>query len=227
MEKILRNLIASQQDHCITYEEYMNTVLYHPEKGYYQKPSVKIGKSGDFFTSPSVHPVFGHTLARFLIDLLNKEQLPPVVCEVGAGDGRLAAAILEEWKRLSPDSYEKLTYIIVEASPFHQQQQKRNLPPDTSVVQYEHLKELKAETPAFSGILFSNELFDAFPVRVVENVSGHLHEVKVGQDEGGALEEIRVPCEDQRIFQWIQLYGFPPREGQRIEIPLMMTRWLK
>ncbi|HEU5140513.1 MAG TPA: SAM-dependent methyltransferase [Bacillales bacterium] len=227
MENILRNLMAAAQDHCITYEQFMNTVLYHPEKGYYHRPVDKVGKKGDFYTSPTVHPVFGRTLARFFIDLINSEELPPVVCEWGAGDGRLAAAVLEEWGRLSPDTYKDLTYIMVEDSPYLRQEQLKYLPSSRPVVQYCDWGELREEYPAFCGILFSNELFDAFPVRVVENVEGVLHEVKVGVNEGGDLEEVRVPCVDRKIFQWLEAYGFPLKAGQRIEIPLMMTNWLK
>ncbi|HEX6923662.1 MAG TPA: SAM-dependent methyltransferase [Bacillales bacterium] len=227
MKNILRNLIDAQPDRCITYEQFMNTALYHPEKGYYRKPSVKIGKKGDFYTSSSVHPVFGWTAARFFIDLVEQEGLPPVVCEVGAGDGIFAKAVLEEWKRLSPSSYGDLQYLMVEESPFQRKQQNGLRMAENPAVQYDSFQEMQADWPSFSGIVFSNELFDAFPVRVVEKVDGVLLEVKVTIDEKGELVEVSVPCHDQQIFDWIEAYGFPIQEGQRIEIPLVMTHWLE
>ncbi|HET7579789.1 MAG TPA: SAM-dependent methyltransferase [Bacillales bacterium] len=227
MKNILRNLIEKQSDQRIDYEQYMHTVLYHPEEGYYQKPSVKIGKTGDFYTSPSVHPVFGRTLARFFMKLIKAENLPSVICEVGAGDGQLAKAVLEEWKKYAPDSYSDLTYIAVEESAYHRKEQEKHLSSERSFVQYESLDQLQAEMPVFSGILFFNELLDAMPVRVVQEKKDQLCEVKITLDEVGELTEVLEPCQDSRILNWMDTYGFPLQPGQRVEIPLAMTRWLE
>ncbi|MGQ0440386.1 SAM-dependent methyltransferase [Bacillus sp. B-TM1] len=40
---------------------------------------------------------------------------------------------------------------------------------------------------SFEGILFSNELFDAFPVEVIEKRNGILYEVRVTYTEEGFL----------------------------------------
>lgn len=227
MKNILRSLIEKQSDRRIDYEQYMSTVLYHPEKGYYQKPSTKIGKTGDFYTSSSVHPVFGRSLARFFMDLIEAENLPPVICEVGAGDGQLAKALIEEWKRFAPDFYHDLVYRAVEESAFHRTEQEKHLSSERSFIQYKSLGQLQEEIPAFSGVLFSNELLDAMPVRVVEVKNGQLCEVKITLDEFGGLTEVLVPCQDERILNWMNDYGFPLQSQQRIEIPLAMTRWLE
>lgn len=227
MKKILRHLIEAQPNRRINYEQYMKTVLYHPEKGYYRKPSVKIGKAGDFYTSPSVHPVFGWTLARFFIDLVRQEQLPPIICEMGAGDGRLAAAVLKEWKRLDPDSYRHLNYFAIEDSPYHRFLQNKYVSDREVFVQYADFEQFRTDHSRFSGILFSNEWFDAFPVRVVEKVGEELNEVKITLDGYGELIEILEPSVDSEIVDWLDSYGFQLQTGQRIEIPLLMTHWLK
>ncbi|MDA1189979.1 MAG: SAM-dependent methyltransferase, partial [Chloroflexi bacterium] len=39
----------------ITFAEFMETALYHPKGGYYNRGR-NIGAAGDFFTSPKAHP---------------------------------------------------------------------------------------------------------------------------------------------------------------------------
>jgi SAM-dependent MidA family methyltransferase len=51
-----------QQVDCsagISFAEFMEQALYHPEYGYYTAARTRIGKNGDFFTSSSVHSCFG------------------------------------------------------------------------------------------------------------------------------------------------------------------------
>ena len=42
----------------ITFAEFMDVALYHHAGGYYVSGE-RVGASGDFYTSPSVHPAFG------------------------------------------------------------------------------------------------------------------------------------------------------------------------
>lgn len=76
----------------ITFAEYMELALYGPG-GYYERPPV--GPSGDFVTSPHVHPVFGAMLGdavREMFEALGRPA-PLRIAEVGAGDGTLAAQL--------------------------------------------------------------------------------------------------------------------------------------
>lgn len=50
----------------IPFVRFMEAVLYHPTFGYYSSPGEKIGPQGDYYTSSSVHPVFGELLAKQL-----------------------------------------------------------------------------------------------------------------------------------------------------------------
>ena len=38
----------------ISFAEFMDLALYHPEHGYYIQPKTRTGKAGDFFTNVSV-----------------------------------------------------------------------------------------------------------------------------------------------------------------------------
>ena len=95
----------------ITFREFMELALYHPEVGYYTAGKERIGKSGDYFTSSSLGSIFGRVLARQLGEML--EILDGgVLVEMGAGKGYLARDILEELQALEVDA----SYLIVERS---------------------------------------------------------------------------------------------------------------
>ena len=49
---------------AIPFERFMQLVLYHPDFGYYRQPG-RIGKTGDFLTSPVIHPMFGWAVAAW------------------------------------------------------------------------------------------------------------------------------------------------------------------
>ena len=57
--EIRRRIAASGP---MTFAEFMEVALYHPQGGYYTGPE-RVGASGDFYTSPSVHPAFGALIA--------------------------------------------------------------------------------------------------------------------------------------------------------------------
>lgn len=85
---------AIQDRGPITFAEFMELALYGPG-GYYERPPV--GPTGDFVTSPHVHPVFGAMLGdavRGLFEALGRPA-PLRIAEVGAGDGTLAAQLLD------------------------------------------------------------------------------------------------------------------------------------
>ena len=79
----------------ITFENFME-ISQFGERGYYSSGN-PISQSGDFYTSPSAHPMFGSLIAiqlKQMWDLLNRIQ-PFTVVEIGAGNGSLAADITE------------------------------------------------------------------------------------------------------------------------------------
>ena len=47
----------------MTFAEFMELALYHPDPGYYARAAQRSGRAGDFFTSVDVGPVFGELLA--------------------------------------------------------------------------------------------------------------------------------------------------------------------
>lgn len=213
----LKDMISRAPERRITYADYISAVLYHPELGYYMKEKQKIGRKGDFITTSNVSDIFGRTISKWFAMIVQKLWIPPVFCEIGAGNGRFAKAFLEEWhERVG----RPLTYIIVESSPYHRKLQ-RDLLNGFEITQRESIEELNS----FEGMIFSNELFDALPVHVVEKENGQLFEVMVGI-QNDVLQEIKVPLSNQAIQDFLNENHFELNEKQRIEIPILMGRML-
>lgn len=220
--KRLRQLLAERNGIC--FADYMQHCLYHPEYGYYMKPRQRIGKRGDFFTSSSVHALFGRLVARQLLQmaqLLGDEAFQ--VVEEGAGSGHLALDILDALADAAPDLYARLDYCLVDVSFDQRQRQKQLLKA--------HLPRLRWLGPQDwsidSGCLISNELVDAFPVHLIEKHDGGLREVFVvnAPDSGGFTEELRPPGSELLAhFAWL---GIEPAEGTRFEVNLAAPDWMR
>ena len=61
--QIIENQILQSFQRRITFAEYMDRVLYHPQHGYYNGKG-KLGAPGDFVTSVHLCSDFGETLAE-------------------------------------------------------------------------------------------------------------------------------------------------------------------
>ena len=112
----LAHCIAESPQQRLTFAEYMDLVLYHPQHGYYATKAINIGQQGDFFTSPHLGPDFGELLAEQFVqmwEILGRFR-PFTLLEIGAGQGFLAADILGYLERHYPDFFAALDYVIVE-----------------------------------------------------------------------------------------------------------------
>lgn len=219
---VLRDQIEAQGG--INFADYMGQCLYHPDYGYYTSPRTRIGKEGDFFTSSSVHSLFGRLIARQLEQmwrLLGSEEF--TIAEQGAGEGHLCGDILDAVAEEFPDFYDKLFYRIVEISPDHQQRQASNLSQhlEAGRVEWCELNDLRG----MEGCFLTNELVDAFPVHLIERREGELKEVFVVNGEEGFAEDLR-PLSTEKINEYYRLVGTKPAEGNRSEANLAALDWM-
>lgn len=222
-------LIAELRERIATtgglpFAEFMAACLYHPRHGYYMTPRERIGKGGDFFTSSSVHALFGRLIARQLAQMAELLADPRFdVVEQGAGEGHLALDILDALAAEAPELYARLRYTLVEAGPASRERQARRLAGHRERVAWATAEEWSID----SGCFLSNELVDAFPVHVVEKQGGRLRELFVVNDPaGGFAEELREPstAELEAHFRWL---GTVPFEGNRAEVNLAAPAWMR
>ncbi len=215
---ILRQRIEAEG--VITFHDYMETVLYHPQHGYYASRE-PMGREGDYLTSPEVNPIFGSLVAKQIEqfwELLGRPARFDMV-EQGAGSGILARDILRWARRRAPEFAGAIRYQIVDVSPSLKRRQAETL------AEYE--VEWQDELPrGITGCLLSNELLDSFAVHRIVHRDGQLFEVYVTLEDG-RLEEVSGPASTDRIAQYFADLGFWPGDGCVAEVNLQAIDWMK
>ncbi|MEA5579946.1 class I SAM-dependent methyltransferase [Nodularia harveyana UHCC-0300] len=225
--------ISTSPQGRITFADFMEMALYHPEYGYYSSHAVKIGfQGGDFFTSPHLGADFGELLAVQFLQMweILGCPVPFSVVEMGAGTGLLARHILSYYQLHDPDFLAALDYVIVEKSPGLKQEQQERLQ-DFSV-RWCNLADIPSES--MTGCFFSNELVDAFPVHQFILESGELREVYVTthKDESETFfVEVTGEVSTPELRKYLDLVGIDLaaggyEDGYRSEINLAAGDWL-
>jgi SAM-dependent MidA family methyltransferase len=211
-----------QRSGPISFREFMQSVLYHPSLGYYTSAREKIGRSGDYLTSPEVSPVFGAMLGRQLREMWEALGSPSRfdVVEAGAGTGAMARDIIC-WSRRSDTALARaMRYTIVEVSgPLLQHQQSR-LAAEGLAGSVEWAPRVPDNV---SGCILSNELLDAMSVHRVTVRSGRLLEIHVGLDGTQFVEDLRDPNPSVRAY--FDELGLLPGEGCYAEVNLDAPAW--
>ena len=183
----------------LRFDVYMSEVLYHPEHGYYSTDADRIGARGDFYTAAYLDPAMGQLLAG-LFDHMAAEVDRFTLVEIGAGQGLLARHILE---------HRHFPYVIVERSTAMKARQQEALK-GYGVEWRDRLPD------GVHGCIFSNEFFDALPVRRFVRRGGKLREVFVGEGFSEIEGDPEVPL-DLPLSE----------EGQAGEVSLEAREWIR
>lgn len=204
----------------ITFYEWMKAALYDPEQGYYCRADrERWGREGDYRTSPERSLLFGATFARYFARLYKDLGSPRgwTIVEVGAGAGHFAEAMLETLQQRFPEVFSATRYFIDEASAESRSRAQHRLARFGTQVQFQSLVELDLLEP---GLIFSNELLDAFPVNRVILQADKLREFYVGVNEGGSFEWIIGEPSTERLSGHFASLGIELEEGQIAEANL-------
>jgi SAM-dependent MidA family methyltransferase len=201
----------------LTVAEFMELALYHPEFGYYSRSAQRSGRTGDFYTSVDVGPIFGELIAVQLAEmgaLLGATRFDLV--EAGAGNGRLARDIMDAASRDHPDFYDTIRLTLVERSPAARAAHPGTLGP--------HAARLVGSTErlpgSITGAIVANELVDALPVHVVTMTTDGLREIAVAERDG-VLVEVEVPLSSPALDAPV-----PLEVGDRLEVALEAMDWI-
>jgi SAM-dependent MidA family methyltransferase len=231
---VIQQQIATHPDRRITFAEFMEQALYHPEFGYYSNRARQIGSQGDFFTSPHLGADFGQLLADQFVqmwEILGCPQ-PFTLVEMGAGQGLLAQDILQWIVQCYPQCFSCLEYIIVEKAVGLidiQQQQLSAVFGAACPIAWKTLEEI-AQKPVV-GCFFSNELVDAFAIHQVVFEQGQLHEVYVTWEGDRFIEQLAAPSTPALIayFDWLgsRPVGTAYPDPYRTEVNLVAQDWLR
>jgi SAM-dependent MidA family methyltransferase len=201
----------------------MEIALYHPDAGYYARAARRSGRAGDFFTSVDVGPVFGELLEVQLAEMAGLLAVDAVdIVEAAAGNGRLAADILSAARRRDPAFYHRVRLHLVEASPSARAEQTAILADMSN-----RLASSSADLPAsFEGILFANELLDAFPVHQVVMRPEGLREAYVDASTG-SLRIVEGRLSTPELAAYLDRLGAKLEPGWRGEINLRAVEWIR
>jgi SAM-dependent MidA family methyltransferase len=233
LQQIILTKIQANSDKRITFAEFMDLALYHPDYGYYGSGQVAIGAEGDFFTASSLGPDFGELLAEQLAEmwLIMDYPKPFQIVEMGAGLGDLAIDILNYWQLNYPELLQNLEYSIIEESPslIATQQEKLQFWREKGIrLSWKRWSDIANNS--VTGCFFSNELIDAFPVHQVIWQDYQLQEIYVGENQGNLIEIIAELSTSELLnyFSQVQINidsdDYP--ENYRTEVNLQAFDWL-
>jgi SAM-dependent MidA family methyltransferase len=202
----------------MTYSEFMQLVLYHPEIGFYAKHMP--GTQGQFQTSPSLSPWFGKLLLRQFVQMHKKLATdgPFSVVEVGAGSGHLAFAALSEARTRGVPT----RWVIVERFDNVKRHQK------VLLAEFPHVSWANSlsEIDPVEGCLVLNEVIDNAPVNVLEVTDEGVKEVFLTcngpafSEELGDLSDSRLKAPAERAERHLN-------EGDRFEVSLGIDSFVR
>ena len=224
MEKIRR-------EGPMSFHDFMEISLYWPGSGYYSSDPEKIGKSGDFYTSPYFSSLFGRLLARQFEEMwavLGRQ--PFTIVEYGAGSGLLCRDILL-CLRANKELYKQLRYVIIEKSHPMREKERALLSAaitDASPELGSPLEKVRwvdsiREVAPVNGCIFSNELLDNFSVHRVL-MDKELMEIYVDYD--GEFSETLRPARPE-LKNYLRELGVALPRGYRTEINLQALNWIR
>lgn len=198
----------------LRFDQFMQFALHHPEHGYYARKIRTVGHLGDFSTTATLSPTLGTAIAQRAADWLRDHPGSFELIEIGAGDGSLAASILSS---LPIMLRWKVKYHIVDTSEPLRKVQKDRL----KKYKIQWHDDVKSALHQCHGraFIFSNELVDAFPVRILQRVGDSWQELHVEMGK-----ESFLPAHD--LPQSSALNATHP-ERHRIEIHQAYQEWLE
>lgn len=202
----------------------MESALYDSEYGYYCAPGRKPwGREGDYRTSPDRSVLFAATLGRYFVGLHKQLGNPRswTIVEAGAGSGDFASVVINALNHSVGTN--TFNYVIDDRGDVSRLLANENLQPFSQQLSFEALAKL---APIDVGVIFANELLDAFPVHRVTMSQKKLCEFHVTLGPGGDFEWVIGGLSTPRIAEYFQRHGIELAEGHIAEVNLGVEDWL-
>jgi SAM-dependent MidA family methyltransferase len=229
LEARLRERI--QREGPISFYEWMQSALYDEREGYYCAAPGRQGRTGDYRTAPEMSPLFAASFAGYFAQLFAELDSPEqfTIFEVGAGSGDFAQGVLSTLQSEYPQVFAATRYVIEEFSSTSRERCASRLTDfgDRLSVRSPTVTEGSLRNIALpdgrasdkiTGIIFSNELIDAFPVHRVVMRNGSLRQLFVGVDDSEFIWQEKEL--ETAISDYCDRTGLTLHEGQIAEINL-------
>ena len=213
----LRELI--RREGAISFHDWMKAALYDPAGGYYQRADqTRWGREGDYRTSPERSELFAATFAHYFAGLT--DGLTIVECGIGAGS--FAAGVLSTLREQSPSIFAGTSYVVYDVSDDALGRARARLAEFGDRVEFHSDWQMIS---AKSGIYFSNELLDAFPVHRLLQTEDGLKEFYVTVDASDDFTWATGPLSTTHLAEFCSGYSVELATGQIIEISLAIDDW--
>ncbi|MFC4778483.1 class I SAM-dependent methyltransferase [Paenibacillus sp. GCM10023252] len=214
---------------CLTFHDYMRLCLYDEQEGYYRSGDVRVGREGDFYTSPYVGHVVADVLARYMTHHSSELGGEMNVMEWGGGTGRLSLQLMDAWSKDAEGGGVISSLRIVDVHPAHRlaaEEAPLNKPGRVKMQVMSAEEALTEEWSPSPVLILANELLDAMPVHRVVMDNGQLWELGVACTNG-QLHEVCMPLSSPAIASSLSADYIRLREGQQTEVNLEAGRWLQ
>ena len=163
----LRNML---QDSDLSFRDFMEVALYHPQLGYYSQSRSPVGKTGDFVTSPQLSPLFSFVLSLLIPEFVLKvtDGMCSIV-DIGCGEGSLIHSLYEA----QPGQARREFFGV-----------DRSLERVKESVGVKFTTDLASVPKNDAQFVICNELFDALPFARLVMRDEDLHELWVTERDG-------------------------------------------
>jgi SAM-dependent MidA family methyltransferase len=207
----------------MTFSRFVELALYHPRHGYYNRGESPRGRSGDYFTSLQVGPLFPEILADAVCAMKNSLSTDQfALVEWGAGDGEFMSGVLTALGKRN--QLKGIRTWVVETSRTARERLNRKLSrfPKCEVVA--SIDELEP-VGGLEGCFFSNEFFDALPFHRLRWRAGQWQEILIDV-QNDRLVECERPAPAELIPPTLSS-AFELTEGQELEVRPAMKSWVE
>jgi len=173
---VLRNML---QNSDLSFRDFVEVALYHPQFGYYTRGPHPVGKEADYVTSPALSPVWAFALNRLVCEFLshNTDAVCTIV-DIGCGDGALIRDLAKNGGA---------NYFGIDRSG------------------QASLRTIDEIPRGGAHLIISNELFDALPFARLVQRGEHLHELWVTEELEWTEHEAPLSYEDYFAARNIEL----------------------
>jgi SAM-dependent MidA family methyltransferase len=186
----------------LSFRDFVELALYHPQFGYYRQVRNPVGKTADFVTSPALSPVFSFALAGLIREFVGRagDEVSTVV-DIGCGDGSLIHSLYAP---------------LPQTRFFGVDRALERLEPKSSGVMF--VDSLERVPREGMHLAIANEFFDALPFARLVQRGEHVHELWVTERDSDLTwteHEAPAPYEDYFASHDIQL-----QDGQFADVSL-------
>ena len=204
---------------CVTFETFMRTALHDPKRGYYARNIRAVGGGRADFTTVPMHcgDSLARAIAKWAAEAMRKTGCRNLI-EIGPGEGSLTRDVI---RHLPWTLRWRVRAHLVETSPALETRQRATLGRRAS---WHRTPQDALRACAGKAVIFSNELVDAFPVRVFEKSHDAWRELGVEMNASGAV--IRERRIDVKTLPDSSIFEIPHSEGQRVEVHDAYRAWL-